>query len=251
MPDFRNGHSGGVCVPSAGFVEADVSDLRQGFDQALVSFHTPIYGLHGSGVVPRLWPLFFDLHPTTGRSCALRRFSWICYGRFVTAGTIDGCPDPPAAPSLENNVFHVIPAFDTADLSNPAGFSAFEGAFTYILEDQVLQNCAGCTGTEQDAMRRSVVSHETAHQFRVNKCSPPAFHDTRSAWCGAPGGNCVVPTASHQNCVMVISNPPTVLELDVQADGTDHFCKEDLALGDPVCGGVPREGAIRTWDDPQ
>ena len=61
----------------------------------------------------------------------------------------------------------------------------------------------------------------------------------------------MVAPASDQNCAMVISDPPTVPELDMQADGTDHFCEEDLSLGDPNCGGVPREGAIRTWEDPQ
>jgi hypothetical protein len=256
VPDFVNGHSGGVCVPSAGFVEADVSDLRHGFDHALVSYHTPTYGLDGSAVLPRLWPAFFDLRQSMGgRPCASRRFSRIWYSRFVDAGTILGCPDPPADPAFENNVFHVIPAFDTVDPNDPAGYSAFEGAFSYVLEDQVTQNCAmtsgGCAGTERDAMERSVVSHENAHQFRVNKCSPPEFHDTRKAWCGAAGGTCVPAPASDQNCVMVISSPPTVPELDMQADGTDHFCKEDLSLGDPSCSGVPREGAIRTWEDPQ
>ncbi len=255
VPDFVNGHSGGVCVPLGGFVEADLSDLRQGFDHALVDYHIPTYGLDGAGVVPRLWPEFlFDL---TNHNCAARRFSRIWYSRFVDGGDV-GCPvDPPDVDAaLENNVFHVIPAFDTIDASNPAGFSAFEGAFSYILDEQIAQDCAmssgGCTGTEQDAMRRWTVAHETAHQFRVNKCSPPLFHDSpsaRAAWCGASGGSCVVPPASTQSCVMV--GGTSVPELDMRADGTDHFCKEDLALGDPNCSGTPREGAIRTWEDPQ
>jgi hypothetical protein len=63
VPDFRNGHSGGACVPSAGFVEADLSDLRQSLSDALVGYHIPTYGLDGSGVVPRLWPAFFDFDP--------------------------------------------------------------------------------------------------------------------------------------------------------------------------------------------
>lgn len=251
VPDFVNGHSGGVCVTSAGFVEADVSDLRQGFDDALVSYHVPTYGLDGSGVVPRLWPAFFDLDSVAGRPCVTFRFSRIWNSRAVDTGTpVCTGPDTAANGVVPNNFFHVIPSFDT--LNAVAGFSNFEGAFSYVLDDQIAQDCAmssgGCTGTEQAVMRRWTVAHEKAHQFRVNKCSLGG-HDSRAAWCGSPGGSCVVPPATNQKCVMEagVSTP----DLDMRADGTDHFCEEDLALGDPNCGGTPREGSIRTLEDPQ
>ena len=50
---------------------------------------------------------------------------------------------------------------------------------------------------------------------------------------------------------MVTSEPPSTGNLDMRADGIDHFCKEDLVLGDPNCGAQPSDGAIRSWEDPQ
>ncbi len=248
VPDFANGHSGGVCVDSGGFVEADLSDLRQGLEPACVDYHVPAYGLDGSGTVPTLPTTFFDL---ASRPCVTFRFSRVWNSTAVDSGTL-ACPGPdaPANGIVPSNVLHTIPAFDT--LNNVAGFANFAGAFFYILDTQIGQDCAanssGCAGGDLDATRRWTVAHESGHHFEVNKCSSGG-HDTRDAWCGAPGGSCVIAPATHQGCLMNagISTP----DLDMRADGVDHFCKEDLVLGDPTCVGTPREGAIRTLEDPQ
>jgi len=252
VPDFRNGNAGGVCVPSGGFVEADLSDLRQGFDDAVVDFHIPVYGIDGAGAVPRLWPGFFDL---ANRGCAARRFAGSWYSRFVNGGAITGCPDPPASASVENNVFQVIPAFDTVDPNAPSGYSQFESSFSYVYDDQIAQDCGGttggCTATKQGRMNRWTCAHELAHQYQVNSCSMLAhFHDPRHAWCGELSGSCVG-SGTVQDCPMVTSEPPSTGNLDMRADGIDHFCKEDLVLGDPNCGAQPSDGAIRSWEDPQ
>jgi len=257
VPDFRNYHSGGVCVPSGGFQEADLSNLRQGYDDAAVDYHVPTYGLQGAGSVPRLWPAFFDLQ---NRSCASRRFSQVWYSKFSDAGSIGGCPDGPADPSFENNVFQVIPTSDTSTAGGPAAFTAFEASFTYLYDDQIADNCNASTGNcgagELPALRNWTVAHEVGHQFLVNACTnvntPNFGHDGRDAWCGGSGGMCLVSPATDQDCIMNTSVPPSTSQLDMQVDGTDHFCVEDLLLGDPNCPAVsPRQGAIRTVEDPQ
>src|SRR5262249_31182485 len=159
----------------------------------------------------------------------------------------------PVNTAQDNNVFHLIPAFD--NLNNISGDTFDVSQLTYVFDDQIGQDCAastgGCGAADLVSMRHWVCAHEVGHQFRVNECSA-AHHATRSAWCADQGGTCIAAGAMDQDCLMVPSGPPTVPELDMRADGIDHFCKEDLVLGDPNCpAGPPRQGAIRTWEDPQ
>lgn len=247
VPDYRNAHAGGVCVPAAKFYEPDTSDLQQGFDEAFVDYHTPIYGVDGSGVVPTLPSPLIDLN---ARPCALFRFSRIWFSRFVLGASFAGCPDPPADQAVANNVMQLIGA--SRNPQGITGVSNFEENFSYIFRDQVTTDCGAttppCTPAKQDTMHRWTVGHELAHNFQVDACSVGG-HDTRSAWCGSASGACVNPTYSVESCSM---DPLlTTQDLDMRADGIDHFCAEDLILGDPSCAGTPRPGAMRTWEDPQ
>ena len=47
------------------------------------------------------------------------------------------------------------------------------------------------------------------------------------------------------------SFPMDPTRADMAVDGIYRFCPEDLNLGDPNCSGTPREGAMRTSEDPQ
>jgi hypothetical protein len=54
----------------------------------------------------------------------------------------------------------------------------------------------------------------------------------------------------HVSVTRIILSGTATQDLDMRADGVDHFCVEDLWLGDRNCGGTPVEGAIRTLEDP-
>ncbi len=250
-PAFTNGHSGGVCVGAGGFWEADASDFPQPYGDALTSAHVPAPGLAGtgSGTIPFVPSAFLN---SSTRPCTMRRFSRIWFNGFSQGPTITNCPDPPANVCNATNQFHMNGA--QAESSSPAlaGASLADANFSYVYGAQIATDCTittgGCTPSKEANMIRFVTAHEFGHQFRVDDCS--SLHDSRNAWCGPAGGTCVDFTLAEEKCVMYNGNAAG-RDMDLRANGIDHFCPEDLILGDPNCIGTPRPGAIRTWEDPQ
>ncbi len=104
--------------------------------------------------------------------------------------------------------------------------------------------------TDIQAVTRYVTNHEKAHQYRVNMCSPEE-HDSALAWCDYDN-HCGIGGAMSIDCVMnptAISQQPP--DLSQAESGVIRLHMEDLLLGDPLCGGNPRPGAVRTWSDPE
>jgi hypothetical protein len=183
----------------------------------------------------------------------MRRFSRTWFKNFVQGPFINDCEDAVttdvAAPT---NHFQVLGARAEANAANYAGLTFQDGNFTNVYGEQIAGDCqlttAVCAAGEQASMNRFVTDHECGHEFRVNNCS--GLHDGRPAWCGAAGGTCVDATLSEEKCVMYNGNAPG-RDMDLRSNGINHFCKEDLLLGDMLCPGTPSPGAIRTWEDPQ
>ena len=197
--------------------------------------------------MPRYDPVDFT------NSCVPGRFSNIWFKAYLD-GTTFGCTDlSTAVGCAKNNQMHVIGSFEPA--STDSGDSIADFNLSYVFTQNIFNVCqgatGGCTSAKLEATNRKTTRHELAHQFHVNKCSPPLEHDPRNAWCGELGGSCVNPIAMIEWCPMHDGAAP--MDNDMRADGIDHFCLEDLILGDPSpsCAGTPREGAIRTTEDPQ
>lgn len=257
-PLFSNGHSGGVCVPSLGFDEAETSQLDAAYGDTFVSYHVPTYGLAGSGTVPRYWKVDYSTSP-----CPPARFSNIWFQNF-TSGVATLCPDGPnLVGCAENNYVHVLGAGESQTGSNADTQSASNLSYAYT--HNIALGCdgvpGGCTADKLGNMLREAVRHELGHQLGANKCtdSPDPrlkHHDTRNAWCGEPGGACVNPDPMYliEWCPMhvapTLTPPLPQTDRDMRADGIDHFCPEDLILGDPNCASAG-DGALRREEDPQ
>jgi len=252
-PWFSNGHSGGICVDASGYYEADTSGLRQPYDDAFVDYHISAAGQAGSGVIPFLAPFLLN---SVNKFCRMSRFDSIWFGHFSPDGAIGNCalPEPQTLASASNNYFHLVGAQNEDGTSQRSAASYFLCNWLYVYSDAVAHDCtltsAMCGPGELANMQHYYPAHETGHLFGVNNCSPPDKHDSRDAWCGSAGGACVNPTWGPEKCPMYGGNVQGQ-DMDFRADGIDHFCREDLILGDPNCVGNPRDGAVRTKEDPQ
>jgi len=233
--EFKDGHSASVCVEGLGFYEANTSDLRQPFDDAFVSFHNPMQISSGAGAVAYLPQNWFDTGTTNHRA----RFSQICFENFINAG---------GAPPLDkrHNDFHLIGA---SRMQNKVGVSDADYDFVYSLIGE-MEADPSCQPFLNICFKDNA-AHEISHLFRTNQCTnliecgnPGNFlgkHDYREWW--FYGGVVCPPPANPHPCLM---NP------SMQINEVDRFCKEDLLLGDPNCpAGDPKDGAIRTNEDPE
>jgi hypothetical protein len=252
-PRFANGHSGGVCAPSFGFDEPDVSALDAAYGEAFISYHVPAYGLAGSGTVPRYWKVDSATNP-----CFPARFSNIWF-QNLEPGTPTSCPDDQDLTGcIENNQWHLLGAGESADGSN--GETLSPNNMSYVYTYNIGVTCEGVTGgcpaDTLGKLYRNAASHELSHQFGTNRCTvstdPPIFHhDQRNAWCSS-GGTCANPLYLFEWCPMHVLTGPTDAQTDrdMRADGIDQFCREDLILGDPNCA-TAGDGAMRREEDPQ
>jgi hypothetical protein len=234
-PDFANGHSGGVGVPSAGFYEADLGSMWQTYNDAFVEFWVPP---DGAGAVPYLPPsLFGDDAASNTRLCY---FSQIWFKNFLNGGG-----GPPAL-DQPHNYFHLVGASQSAAYT---GYSWSPYDWSFIMVGQL--EALGKTAPQTTSMIQDTTMHELGHQYAVNKCSSGG-HDSRNAWCAtSAANNCTLGGATPEMCVM---NAVPEGSTD-SMDGVSRFCAEDLLLGDPNCPAPtppnPRDGAIRTDADPQ
>jgi len=262
-PIFTNGHSGGACVPTGGFVEADTSGMMGTFGNGLIDFHVPVYGLEGSGTVPFYSPI--DFGTSQWRKCEPHRFSQIWFQEDQAAGTPIACGDGTFYAAIEpNNYIHVIGA--SRGPSATLGYTSSAVTTSYVYIDNIVDCCngelgcspptGGCDTMEQENYIREVTSHEVGHLFDVNACvaaiPPNIAHDLREAWCGGDGGTgtCLNPIYMTQECIM--NSLTETKGADMLADGIDHFCSDDLATGDPhpTCNEMPLKGAMRATEDP-
>jgi|GEM_PF-3025459 len=238
--DFSSGNSAGVCVDDGLFYNADPSDLRQGFDDAYVSFHDPAYGTEGAGVVPYLPPAFYDgymLYSSCPSSTPRPGYDFSPWYRFANIwfqnktrdnylelvglgntaplDTCTVCTSPgPAAPAPQLFGFSGIGWASVDGLSNRISL-VFRGAIEYP-----------CQSTAWDNATRETTAHEIGHQFYVNPLSAE-MHDDHCVWeSTGPGcatlGTC---TGCYNSCCVM--NPS-----GNGWDGTHGFCYQNLLCGD-------------------
>ncbi len=220
-PTFLNGHSGGFCVPSAGFYAADSSQLNRrektgAFDDAFVKFYASNLG---SGVVPYWSSIKLNY---INEQAASMRFHQIWFSNNKKAGCYiddqqtywcDTCCNWP------NNYFHLM-GVAQSDTGN-WGDSISASDISWIHIDSIISNCPGCASDEIQRGIRHTTSHESGHQYNVNcfvlQGSNQNYHDNNDVWCGNCG------SAVSQKCVMSIWQ-----SLQDRIDGIDRFCCYNL-----------------------
>lgn len=236
QPNFANGHSGGVGVPSAGFYEADLGSLWETFDDADVGYWV---SPDGAGAVPYLAEAvpFYEFGTIIDAAALARRNFEAVWGKNAFRQNyiyLLGCKGRP---------------YQSGTLT--AGYSYAQDHYSYIYGESVstwgqVQLPPFTPAQTAEAMQTDTV-HELSHNFWLNRCtdltcgtdSGLGNHDARPWWqyttTGCPNAN---------PCLMqyAIPNPPTTI---------NRLCKEDLILGDPNCGPDAKpESTIRTDTDP-
>lgn len=261
-PLFSNGHSAGNGVISgcdlasnqinsgnSCFYETDLRAIQSPYADGFVELLAPRIGMSAL-------PYLKDVLTMSGVGCLERRFSQIWFHHFSPGLQITNCTDGVTYTCSRNNYLHLAAGIREGGANLPGG-SVFDGNWSYVFQEGVTNDCSkttdGCDDQKELRSNQSTVAHEIGHQFRVNQCING--HDLRNAWCGTMGGACVNPTYGDHYCLMYIGpDPRPTKEFDMFADGLDHFCEEDLLLGDPTCPNptppAPRQGAIRTEEDP-
>jgi hypothetical protein len=255
--DFTTGEMAAVGVVSripdggvlkSSFFQADVRNLQQPYDDGFVEFFAVDTG---AGAVPYLPSQWFEdnlaaVLKTPRTSNAYDDFS----RRWFTNYSIGDRKLP--GEGATRGVFHLVGV--SAAGQDLLGLATADGPnWSYVYAASIEQVVPPSTNPAEAArVSQNVTAHEIGHLFKLN---PSAMgggvggsHDLRPAWCdnaNACGHAHIRDAGTSYPCLM----RPTVFPLFP----VDHFCRDDLKLGDPNAGlddaGL-RLGSIRGTQNP-
>ena len=247
VPTFSTGHSGGVGVLSgdpevingsgARFYDVDIGAVPQAYNDAFVEFVAP---RSGQGALP-----FIDgIRTSIGDWGIEEKLSQIWFLNKNRNGSNPDINDP-------HNYFHLIGAGTDADDS--FGFTQSDADSSFLMVGWLEATYAGYP---MPALVQHSVCHELGHQFDINPCTDPQFHDNNKAWCGADASApCSDTTSGYEPCVMYVSatwlDPVYTVLI---SNGKIRFCCSNL-LGTattPPCSNAACVGevGIRGATDP-
>ena len=239
-PDFSLGNSAGVGVVNSNdgqitdttpyqinasnscFYDPDMRDIYQPFTDAFVEFIAPTDGMGAVPYISNTVSDFYVITPAQGGSepgkTRRRQFQQLWFKNKDTT-----------------NYLHLIGSRgENYPASDVGGFTWRWSLYTFIYQETLAQ----VEPTFLVEYEKMVNDHEFGHQFRTNECASSG-HDTRPAWC-----NTNLPqSCPGQPCLEDATGGGPIYS----RDKINRFCKEDLLLGDPVCG--DGSGAVRTTTD--